>query len=55
MITINAAAATLGTPLFGYLVDVTHSYPLAWRCLGAAVGLGCVGMVVFLKEPERRG
>jgi MFS transporter, ACS family, hexuronate transporter len=52
MITINAAAATLGTPLFGVIVDRTESYPLAWRVLGAAVAAGCVGLVAFLKEPR---
>ena len=31
MITINAGAATLGTPIFGYIVDRTGSYALAWQ------------------------
>lgn len=53
MITINAAAATVGTPLFGYIVDRTNSYPMAWKFLAGAVGLGCVGMSVFLKEPRK--
>jgi MFS family permease len=53
MITINAAAATLGTPLFGLIVDRTESYPLAWQVLGAAVAAGCVGLVALLKEPRR--
>ena len=53
MITINAAAATLGTPLFGYIVDRTDSYAMAWRMLAAAISLGCVGLTVFLKEPRR--
>jgi len=53
MITINAAAATLGTPLFGYIVDRTDSYPMAWKILAGAIGLGCVGLMVFLKEPRR--
>ena len=53
MITINAGAATLGTPLFGYIVDRTGSYALAWQCLSGAVALGCVGMAVFLKETRR--
>jgi MFS transporter, ACS family, hexuronate transporter len=52
MITINAAAATLGTPLFGLIVDQTESYPLAWQALAAAVAAGCVGLVAFLKEPR---
>ncbi len=53
MISINAAAATLGTPLFGYIVDRTDSYPLAWQILGGAIGLGCLGLMGFLKEPRR--
>lgn len=53
MITINAAAATLGTPLFGYIVDRTDSYALAWKILAGAIALGCVGLAVFLKEPRR--
>jgi sugar phosphate permease len=53
MITINAAAATLGTPMFGYIVDRTGSYAMAWKVLAGSIGLGCVGMMVFLKEPRR--
>jgi MFS family permease len=53
MITINAAAATLGTPLFGYIVDKTGSYVPGWQFLAAIIALGCVGLSVFLKEPRR--
>ena len=53
MITINAAAATVGTPLFGYIVDRSGSYVLAWQCLAGAIALGCVGMAIFLKETVR--
>jgi sugar phosphate permease len=53
MITINAAAATLGTPLFGFIVDQTESYPIAWQVLAAAVAAGCVGLAVLLREPRR--
>jgi len=52
MITINAACATLGTPLFGYLVDRTGSYPIAWQALAGALGLGIIGLATLLKEPE---
>jgi MFS family permease len=52
MITINAAAATLGTPLFGYIVDRTGSYAIAWRSLGAAIALGCAGLALFLRDPK---
>jgi ACS family hexuronate transporter-like MFS transporter len=53
MITINAAAATLGTPLFGWVVDTTESYPIAWQTLAGAIVLGCIGLALFLKEPRR--
>jgi sugar phosphate permease len=53
MITINAGAATIGTPLFGYIVDKTGSYPIAWQALTGAIALGCIGLAIFLKEPRR--
>ena len=53
MITINAAAATLGTPLFGYIVDSSGSYALAWQSLAGIIMMGCVGMTIFLKEARR--
>jgi MFS transporter, ACS family, hexuronate transporter len=53
MITINAACATLGTPLFGYMVDRTGSYSLAWRALAGALALGVIGLAVLVKEPRR--
>jgi MFS family permease len=53
MITINAAAATLGTPLFGYIVDQTGSYAVAWRTLAGAIAFGCAGLILFLKETRQ--
>jgi MFS transporter, ACS family, aldohexuronate transporter len=53
MITINAAAATLGTPLFGYIIDRSGSYALAWKVLAGMILVGCVGMTLFLKEARR--
>jgi MFS family permease len=53
MITINAAAATLGTPLFGYIIDRSGSYALAWQLLAGMILVGCVGMTLFLKEARR--
>ena len=52
MITINAGAATLGTPLFGHIVDRTGSYAIGWRMLAGAIVVGIVGMAVLLKEPR---
>ena len=53
MITINSAAATVGTPVFGYIVDRTGSYPLAWQLLAGAVMAGIIAVAVLLKEPSR--
>lgn len=53
MITINAGCATLGTPLFGYIVDRTGSYPVAWQALAWAILLGVAGLTLLLKEPAR--
>ena len=55
MITINAAFATLGTPLFGYIVDQTGSYPIAWMLLAAALGVGVLGLATLLTEPREAG
>src|SRR5581483_554857 len=55
MITINSAAATLGTPVFGYIVDRTGSYALAWQILAATVALGILGLALLLKEPKADG
>ena len=55
MITINAACATLGTPLFGYIVDRTGSYPIAWKLLAAILGVGVVGLATLLTEPREAG
>lgn len=53
MITINAGCATLGTPLFGYMVDRTGSYAPAWQALACALLLGVAGLMLLLKEPAR--
>lgn len=53
MITINAGAATVGTPLFGYIVDRTGSYGMAWQMLAGLVTVGIAGVTLLLKEPRR--
>src|SRR5688572_29330305 len=50
MITINAGAATLGTPMFGYIVDYTGSYAVGWQVLAATIVIGVVGLAFLLKE-----
>ena len=52
MITINAACATVGTPLFGYAVDRTGSYSVAWMFLAAALGVGVLLLAILLTEPN---
>lgn len=53
MITINAGAATLGTPIFGYIVDRTGSYPVAWQVLAVAIAVGTLAMATLLNETVR--
>jgi MFS family permease len=53
MITINAGAATLGTPIFGYIVDRTGSYPIAWQVLAAAIAVGMLAMAALLNDTAR--
>jgi ACS family hexuronate transporter-like MFS transporter len=53
MITINAGAATLGTPMFGYIVDNTGSYAVAWQVLAVTIAIGLVGLALLLKEPRQ--
>jgi MFS transporter, ACS family, hexuronate transporter len=54
MITINAGAATVGTPVFGYIVDRTGSYAIGWSVLAATVSAGVLALAIFLKEPRRQ-
>ncbi len=51
MIAINSGAATVGTPMFGYIVDRTGSYALAWQTLAVTICIGIVGLALLLKEP----
>jgi MFS transporter, ACS family, hexuronate transporter len=52
VITFNSIGTIFGTPLFGYLVDVTGSYSTAWEALAAAILVGIVALALFLKEPK---
>ena len=51
MITINSGAATLGTPVFGYIVDRTGSYAMGWQTLAALLTVGIIALALLLKEP----
>jgi MFS family permease len=52
VITLNSLGAIFGTPLFGYLVDVTGSYSVAWLALAMAILLGILALFFFLEEPS---
>ncbi len=53
MITINAGCVTLGTPIFGYIVDRTGSDAIAWQVLGAFLTVGSIiGLITLLKDPR---
>ena len=53
MIMINSACATLGTPVFGYIVDRTGSYAFAWQILAGMLAVGILGLATLLHEPHR--
>jgi sugar phosphate permease len=52
MVTVNAAAATVGTPLFGYLVDRTGSYAIAWQALAGTLFVGTLALSFFVSDPS---
>lgn len=54
VLTFNSIGTIVGTPLFGYLVDVTGSYATAWIALAAMILVGIVAMLLFLEEPKTR-
>jgi len=50
---ISMAGCMLGPVLFGYIVDTTQSYQLAWLCC-AALSAMCVVALLFVREERRR-
>ncbi len=55
MITINAMGTVVGTPLFGYIVDATGSYVVAWQALAGVLALGTLNIAVFVSESRGSG
>ena len=55
MITINALGTVVGTPAFGYIVDATGSYVIAWQALAGVLVLGTVNIAVFVSEAGGSG
>ncbi len=51
VITLNSIGVIFGTPLFGYLVDATGSYSIAWLALAGTILLGMLALIFYLKEP----
>lgn len=52
MITINALGTVVGTPTFGYIVDATGSYVIAWQALACVLALGTANIALFVTEPR---
>ena len=52
VLTVNSVGAIIGTPSFGYLVDSTGSYSIAWQALAAILLLGTLALFFFLVERE---
>ncbi len=40
----------VGTPTFGYIVDATGSYAIAWQALAGVLALGTLNIAVFVSE-----
>lgn len=53
VITVNSLGTIFGNPLFGYLVDRSGSYAIAWQALAGVILVGIAALMVFLKEPRR--
>ena len=51
--TVTLGGSILGPPLFGYIVDISGSYELAWLSLASVAGL-CVLVLFFVREGKRR-
>ncbi len=50
----NHACQMLMPPLFGFLVDLTSSYPLGWRVAAAVALAVTLALMAFSKEPQGR-
>ncbi|MFC2066499.1 MFS transporter [Chloroflexota bacterium] len=51
---VNRASMVASPPLFGYLVDISSSYSLAWR-VAAVIAVACtLFFMTFTREPQRR-
>jgi MFS transporter, ACS family, aldohexuronate transporter len=51
--TMNNTSRMLLTPLFGYLVDISSSYSLAWKAVAALAMVCTLGLLAFGKEQPR--
>jgi len=51
--TIAVFGSILGPPSFGYIVDISGSYQLAWLSL-ALMGTLCAVLLIFVREDRRK-
>jgi MFS family permease len=50
---ISMAGSIIGPPVFGYIVDTTGSYRLAWQLLALLAAVAAV-LLLFVREEKRR-
>lgn len=56
--TLTEVGTIAGPPLFGYVVDVTHSYQSAWFSLGCVLVVGTLAAILAARQekpPEHQG
>lgn len=53
-IALCSLGVIFGPPLFGYIVDTTHSYTVAWSVFGICVALGG-GLMMLIREQRAGG
>ncbi|MFC2065941.1 MFS transporter [Chloroflexota bacterium] len=50
-LTLVAMGIVFGPPLFGYIVDTTHSYTIAWTVFGILAAIGGA-LMILIREPS---
>jgi len=48
---VSAGGMVIATPIFGYIVDMTNSYRLAWLFV-AILGIVGAGFICFIREDK---
>jgi len=52
LLTMLSIGVVIGPPLFGYTVDLTETYALAWQLLAICTAIAVVALAVFVKETK---